>query len=526
MTARVKYTLLYLTAIVLTALLFCHQIDISDVFDVDGISYLKAAGGYLDSGVKGALSAEGPASWPFYSVVIAMVAKTTQLSFLHAAHLIDLIFEIGVVLFFISLIRYLGADFFIQCLALVVILVWHSYTKYWPNIFREHGFWFFLLASVFFLLEYSKSFSWRMAFFWLLSMGCAFLFRLEAIMYFVLCPLAILFLSNYSLKQRFKYYLKLYALPILAIVIASAVVFYYVENLPEARFDQIQKYFFHYGHNTWHHFHGISQNFRDKVLQYPDDTAIYGLIGGLLVVFFAEIFKIIGVLNLIALGYLLIERFNGFALKRHPVFNAYLMTAFLIGLLFFAQHFYVSRRYIIPVGLFLAFWVPFAIEKAIRLWRTQSPRTFKTKLVVGLFIIALIYEATATLIHFGHSKHYLKRAGLYLKDNTKPSETVYTNSSRVMYYASDAPSYSRGAIMSKSDRYDFEQDPRSFLKNKAWRCYDFLALNVEAETSTVIKGLSQHPNWVTEIYSTSGHKNDKVIIYRIQQASDCYDSSH
>jgi len=100
----------------------------------DGILYLQTAEAFANSGWRAAMELY---PWPFYSILIAMTAKLMQLSFVHAAYLLNAALLVIIVTSFITIIKELGASRPVQFIGAVVILShprlhhYQSYPRFW-----------------------------------------------------------------------------------------------------------------------------------------------------------------------------------------------------------------------------------------------------------------------------------------------------------------------------------------------------------------------------------------------------------
>ena len=102
----------------------------------------------------------------------------------------------------------------------------------------------------------------------------------------------------------------------------------------------------------------------------------------------------------------------------------------LITIAFYAQHYFLSKRYLIALSLVLMLWVPYGLDKLLRKSHRRHYRT--------AFTVAMVWVIAASLggiFDFGYSKVYICEAGECLANNVPASTPVYANNVQLMYYS-------------------------------------------------------------------------------------------
>ncbi|NIO43126.1 MAG: hypothetical protein GTO41_25000 [Burkholderiales bacterium] len=154
--------------------------------------------------------------------------------------------------------------------------------------------------------------------------------------------------------------------------------------------------------------------------------------------------------------------------------------------------------------------VPFSVVLLYDLWRQRqssaSAKSWAFPLVAGLLLISGLdglYSPT--------QKGHIKDAGLWVRANTVPTSTLFSNDPLVLYYAKKSlgPPYTR---------YNWQQT-LDLITSKGWVSYDYLALRLKRKDS------EKEASLVTQIGSApitsfANRKGDKVLIFKVAEDSD------
>lgn len=427
---------IYWLAIVATLLLIWRTLSLSPVFNSDGVTYLQTAGQFLTQGAGafGHLNQQG--HWPFYSIIIASITYVTGWSALCAAYLLGAIFQVATVLIFLKIIQGLGGDRKTQWWGLLVILSWHSFTNYWSDLLRDHGYNLFFLLSIWFFMQYHEKPRWLSVFGWVFSTIIMFLFRREGLVYLIFAPIIFCMLQG-ELKHSFSTAVKLLMPAVIGIALLSLLVVlnHWGDNIEFGKFtrftvDYLQRVSAHFDHGVTVISHHVVGHFAEY--------QAWGLAGMLLAMFAAALMVVLGPSSLLGLIYL---KGNKQALPpRHKkVLLCYGLIGLLIGLIFMFQTFFISKRYLVSLGLLVSMLMPFVLQSvfddhAKKVWRV-------------FFVLAIVYSLVASLFSFGRDYIVVeKQAGLWLQSNVLADATIASNSKTAIFYASQAPLYTRGYL--------------------------------------------------------------------------------
>lgn len=152
----------------------------------DAVYYLTAA----DHFVRGEWH-EGFAvyRWPLYSLNIAAVMVVTGLHAFPAALVVNAVFTAGLAAVFVYLVALLSSDDRVSMIAAALLIGFSSRLMLWePQIVRDHGYWFFLMAAIATAVADYKAPSLFKKLLLLVEIVLATLFRVEGAFLLVLVP--------------------------------------------------------------------------------------------------------------------------------------------------------------------------------------------------------------------------------------------------------------------------------------------------------------------------------------------------
>ena len=484
---------IYFVAILASILLSTWINSHETVINVDAICYILSADTFARAGLHEAMLVCPQAKWPFYSVLIYSLSAVTSFSYITAAYVLDGFFSLLTVVTFVAVIKELSGSRRLMWLGLTVILLSHQFNSVRQYIVRDHGFWAFYLASLFFLLRYFSSLHWRHALAWSISLLIAAMFRIEGALFLLTLPFLSWFCFNYSRKQRASLFLSLY-LPVLGIVacIAGWQLLHPQQTLNQlGRVHEIVNQFQHGITITLENFVATKQALAQHVLS-KDSVRDAGLILTL-TLSICYVFSVLGNLSWIyslLLAYAFITRAARFTRQSWLVLSGYLLVNLLITAVFFVQHLFLSKRYLIALSLILMFWVPFALNKLL-----QQAVHWRGRLLLAGATAMVLISSLGGIIDFGYSKAYIRDAGTWVAKNVPEKAAVYINDYQVMYYA---------------QRYRTHLDASPAAK---WRDYDYIVLRVgkqeNAETLALVQEIPLAP-----VKAFMNKRGDKVLIYR------------
>lgn len=476
------------------------------VINPDGICYLLSAQQMGVAGLKVGMHTCGQAKWPLYSALIAAFTSVTHASPVIAAHIIDGFFTLVSVLTFIAIVEEMGASYGVLCFAAVTILLAHDFNSVREYIVRDHGFYAFYLGSIFALLRYMSEPTWLKAFLWSASILLATLFRIEGAVFFLFVPLMQLFMGRRSLSQRLRVFLQLNTV---AIVLGVGMVGWFVSH-PQASLEQLGRVQELLVQATQGVSHIFSRWFavRDGLINHVLDDASAreaGMFASLITIA-GYFFNVIGALTPIyalLVLYAWVTRAAFWTRNHTAVVMSYLLINLIITLGFYAQHLFLSKRYLIALSLLFMLWVPYALDKLQR----KSHR----KYYHAAFTVAMVWVMVAAMggiFEFGYSKSYIHKAGDWLAENVPKNASVYSNNIQVMYYSHHFDK----DLFTKQPAYE----ATDISARNLWKQYDYLAIlanhDRNKKTEKILRQAGLNP-----IKIFHNKRGDMVAVYRIRQ---------
>jgi len=413
---------------VLLALVFMlTAVAVDNVINRDGILYLDAASAYLNGGIKAALQTY---PWPAYPIAIAELSRLTGFSLEHAAYLLNGICLAVLIDGFVKLCRLIDSEQNRGWLPLMLVLALPIVDDR-LQIIREWGYLAFSMQAFVQFTRFLLAPHGRLgeALLWQASIGSAALFRIEACIFMVLAPLALLAQDRpWRARLRRWFYASCWVAPALAVLLTLTL----VGTLPASRLIELA----HRGHPyiVWDLFSAQAESLANAVLnQYSKDLA--GLILGTGLVA-ATVYMTLA--NLGA-GLLFVSGLSLYR-KRLACSPAALTALWIIAintmtlLVFLAREPITVNRYALLSSLLMLAFISPTIGAALTPGNTAAPARLERirRHAVTLILTGLV---AANLIVLPDSKAYLREVGGWIHENAPATETVLTNDSRIQYYA-------------------------------------------------------------------------------------------
>lgn len=434
------------------------------VVNPDAICYLLSAAS-MSKGLAVASHLCPQASWPFYSLLVFGLTQLTHLGYTTSAYCLNGFFSLISVLTFIAIIHSLTDKKRVVMLAAVVILLAHEFNGARVEIVRDHGFWAFFLASIFFALRYFKNAEgkWSDALAWNISLIAATLFRIEGAVFLLFFPFTVFLDWRHAFHARLLSFLRLNTLTIIIGIVLSA----WILTHPEQSLGRLTELSFQLLHGVSeliHSFERTANGLARYVLSLfsaRDATWILILlfIGWYLVSVISNVSPIYAAL----IVYAWCKKQAGWSREARIVVWGYVLINTFITLFFLVDHLFLAKRYLIALSLTLMLWVPFALDHLLAKWHQRKWPV----LLVGL--IMLIYGAGG-IFDFGHSKKYIREGGDWLSMHATPQQTIYSNDYQLLYYSN----HFGNLIFSEGVRFE----NLNTIANGKWRKYDYVALRI------------------------------------------------
>ena len=500
-----RESFVYFTAFIASLLLSLWIVSRVAIINPDAVCYVMGAEVFGQSGIKSVLSLCTQSKWPFYSVLIYEFVKWTPLSFVNAAYVLDAFFTLGSVLSFILIVKELGGSRRVLWLALFVILFSHGFNSVREYIIRDHGFWFFYLLSLLFLLRYFKTPHLKIALGFSASLMLATLFRVEGIIFLLLLPLVAWAHRSFSFKQRLQAFMSLSG-PSLMIGILFGLWFLLHPHQSTQGLGRIPEVI-----NQFRH--GIAMMIERYVtmksaLAQHVLTADSARDAGLVILIVLFVWYVLSVCSNLTVGYAalfiyaLIKRIRFQAASSHWVLNFYLSINILITFIFLFEHLFLSKRYLIALSLIFMLWVPFALDDLIQKWGNFRHRLFLLMVSFILFISSI-----SGIFDFGDSKYYVYAGGNWLAEHVPRQAKLYLNDYQLTYYSKHF-----GSEM--FNQFGQLEHVNIFLDD-TWKKYDYLAFRIRRkEKDQYLSLLKAIPFAPLQVFNNK-KGGDQVVIYKV-----------
>jgi hypothetical protein len=475
------------------------------VINPDGICYLMAADVFSKLGVNALTNYCAQSSWPFYSIFISLVAQWTHFSLEMSAYLLNGMATLLSVFLFLKIISELGGNTRVLYFAALVILLFHEFNSVREYIIRDHGFWAFYLLSCYLLLRFMRQSNWFYAISFSMSLLLAALFRVEAVIFLLGLPWLIFCDFHRAFKARMAAFFQLNIPLILIIFFAIGWLIAhpaYFELKYLGRLAEIVNQFQHGVQLIYVSYDKAKLALIQNVLP-SEATRDANLLLFLMITFWYAI-NVISHLSYIyffLVGYAFYIHSFSFEVRAKLVLAGYLFLNFMITAVFFLQHFFLSKRYLMAFSLILMCYVPFALD---HLWQRRAQFSYRVSLFIVAFFIFI--SSLGGIFEFGPSKSYIHEAGNWIDQNVPKTASLYANDFQLMYYTRHYPD-------------DLFKKWPEFLgmdiaKNPNWKSYQFVALRL-SHRDDINKMKSHFPFYPIKIFMNN--HGDQVIIYQIKE---------
>ena len=400
---------------------WCLYLD--PVINFDGVTYLKVAQLFLDGRVGDAFEFY---SWPFYSLFIAGTAKLLMLDIETAALALNTLLATSLTLAFVCIVAELSNNNRrIVAIAVLVILLFPSISKYRSFIIRDFGYLSCYLWSLYFVLRFCATTDKRHLIGWLVFAGLSSLFRFEGIVFILIAPYFLFLFGATSIPHRKKI---LTLLSGLLAISSMALLFWYVND---KYMDSVET-----AKNAGQDIQGLSDLFIANIQNGlgQEQLSLVGLAGLLLN-------------NIGDVSYELIRRmavffaaFSVFAFLKMPVLRdplqrkiwlIYLVTNLLMLLGFSLFNSFLVSRYTMASALTLLILAPFTIDRLIVL---ANHGKFLEKLATW-FALAVLVLVSLEGLDVKTDKVFIKQTGQWIDQNLPKDARIYTNNKLLAYYS-------------------------------------------------------------------------------------------
>jgi hypothetical protein len=434
--------------VTLSLLLSWLALALNDQPNHDAYEYVRAAEIVLQSGLTDAYAHY---QWAHYSLLLAGIHALTGVDIFTAAYLLNATLFALISLGFVNLVAAATPSRRVVWLAVLIILIFPTLNESRYLIVRDTGFLAFSLLAMLQLLRYWLTLRMRHAVLFVLSCLLAALFRPEAMVFWMLSPLALLFNNSHSPAACRRGLTTIIAIS----VVTAALVVVAVSSLGQIDLPQLLRNFAGIyqpfanniaqllGDNTYELSRSV---FGDYAAQFVDHYTHFFLLAGLLGLLLVFIIDSLGLATVPLLAYGISRRLHRLPKGATTVFVTWLLIALLVLVGFILLTRFTTSRYTLLLCLILLLWLPFIVDRA---WSLAAANNHlkRFSLIVGFLAL---FSAVDAHISFGSSKAHLDEATAWLLQNTRADVTLVTNEIRVAY---------NSGRVAEFDRVERELDP-------------------------------------------------------------------
>jgi hypothetical protein len=414
-----------------------YTLLLPDIPNDDAYVYMRTAEIYLAEGLAAALEHY---SWPAYPVLIAEISRL-GLSTLNSALLINALFFALLVYAFISIVQELDNRRSIAMLAAITILLYPELNEFRYMVIRDVGFWALGLLAIWQYLQFTADPRSRHAAGFTLALILATLFRVEAIAWLALMPLALFLDSRFDRQKALSLFLRFGLItwgslilvlmlcllagfnPIMLGLNFLSVYLPFIEstfNPDPATTTELGRLLF------GEHGAAFSAEYMSAVIM-----------TGLLVILVMTIFYGISGAYFWLLAY---GAWKHYWNMSHPGVRALFCFAainFLILFVFLYFTRFLSSRYAIPLCLIVVTQLPFVILRIL----DYGNQINRGKLVQRLLLLFFVFCAFDAYISFGRSKDYLQDSVDYVMVHRSGDEGLLTNNHNIAWHSGMIDAY-------------------------------------------------------------------------------------
>jgi hypothetical protein len=454
----------------------------------DGVWYLLTAEAYA---ARGFAAAQAIHHWPFYSILVSLLARAIAVSTGTAAHLLDAALLALVSTAFVWLVRDLGGDRRTELLAALVIVLHPGINRFRTILLRDFGLWCFALLALRELIRFGRTGNSIAAVRWALAGMAALVFRPEAVALLAVGPLSVL-MERGRLVERARRAIRLVAVPALAATAGAAWLWSHPGSFAALR------------HGTLYLFQPMTGGFltgaEGLAASFPTsggrEYAPYILLSGLLALPLIKVMRATGLAICLALvACPLIQarppsRFGRRAVWVTVAAWAVPTYAFLFKMLF------IETRYVLFQSLLISLWAPFALAQMMS--AEARPRRMAAYALVALLAASAL---RAVVLPAGPQDHLLAAVD-WLQRNTPEGSRLHTNSLQIAFY-------SRRSVNWEAVQRAMERGPVDGVVLPA----DYWAVRIAPGDSVLERTLAARPE-LRRLASFPSRQGEAVVLYR------------
>ena len=384
----------------------------------DGLLYLEHAQRILNGNFEFKYSI----THAFYSLIIAITHLITGLDFHLIAYLVNFIFSIITIFFFLKISELLYKDEKIIFTSGLLLLCFVPFMdSYLPMILRDHGSWTFLMIGVYFFLKQSFLKKNNYSIIWQLCFIIATLFRFENIIYLLIIPL--FNVVNYKKIQKsiFPVFIQNYL--ILLVILIVLFLLLSIELVNRDLLLIIEGYINEFSDRLFRIMPLSTTN--DHLPKILDSYQISITLAILFTIIFLKWISTAGVLNIFLIFASMLSSKIRQTYSQKNKLIIFLFISFLIPSLYFTNIYVFTSRYLMPHMFFLVLWLTPA---AYYILFKKYDNKFYIKVFVLFFIVFSLVDIT-----YDKQKPDNRDVLEFIRNNNYTFDINYGEDLRILY---------------------------------------------------------------------------------------------
>ena len=408
------------------------------VINTDGTLYVRAA----EAITAGAWSeAMRIYPWPFYPALIGTLSRLSGLSAESSAHVVNGVLYALLSAGFVALVRQLGGSRRTLVAAAILVLAAAPLNEQRSLVIRDAGAIAFQVLGLIAFLRIREDATWRRSLAWGVFMTAAALFRPEALIPFVFAPAALLFGPCPATGGRWRRFFRAHAILLFIAASIGALALCAPESavwnsLRSSRLAEPITLLAPLTRIVTRTLPNRATSVSRTLFGEPDTG-----VGAILVVVGFVAVVGIAIAQALTLPHAVLA-LHAFARKHfrpapavRRVWWVFVALQLLILVIVALIHFGVTQRSALFLALLLAVPSSFSLAALYGRWREGGGFAWRRDLLLVAVAVALGVTLVDGLVAFGSSKHHLREAGLWLRDNTPEHAVLFTNDTTVGHYA-------------------------------------------------------------------------------------------
>ena len=435
---------------------WCLHLD--PVINNDGITYLNLAQMMLNGQWAEAFEAY---SWPYYAVFIAATAKITFLGVEDAAFLLNTLLATSLTLAFVCIVAELSNNNSrIILIAMLVILLFPSITKYRSFIIRDFGYLSCYLWSLYFIFKFCSTLNKNHLIGWLSFAVLSCLFRFEGIAFLLIAPYFLILFTATKIPHR---RLILTSLSVVLVLVSFGLSVWYITDkyaglikVAQASGKDVQNVLDLFLMNTQEKLNG------EEVTVWGYAGIIFSSLGNVIY----ELIRRMAVFYFFFALYAYIKNigFKNGLIKR--VWLVYVLSNLFLLMAFSLYNNFLVSRYTMASALTLLLLSPFVIDRMIYGFKSFNLAK-RSAVILAIFILT---ATSAEGLDVRTKKTHIKESGLWIKNHLPDDARIFSNNPLIVYYAGRSNQRLNGAYSTLR--------LKDHMDNKRIKDFDYIALSI------------------------------------------------